>query len=46
MAPSHLKYPTAFPYGAKKCNLLRSLAGDLAWLACFGDSELDFEMLD
>ncbi len=34
------------PYGANKCNLLRRLSGNLVWMACFGDSEFDFEMLE
>jgi phosphoserine phosphatase len=34
------------PYCANKCNLLRRRSEHLAWLACFGDSEFDFEMLE
>jgi phosphoserine phosphatase len=33
------------PFGANKCKLLRRLSGELAWMACFGDSDFDFEML-
>ncbi len=34
------------PFGANKCKLLRRQSGNLAWMACFGDSEFDFEMLE
>ncbi len=34
------------PFGANKCKQLRRLSGDLRWLASFGDSEFDFEMLN
>jgi phosphoserine phosphatase len=33
------------PFGANKCKLLRRRAGNKRWLACFGDSEFDFELL-
>lgn len=33
------------PFGASKCKLLKKRAGSAQWLACFGDSEFDFEML-
>jgi len=33
------------PFGANKCKLLRRLTGSRGWLASFGDSEYDFDML-
>ena len=34
------------PFGANKCKLLKRISRNLRWLACFGDSEFDFEMLE
>ena len=35
----------AVPFGADKCKLLKSRAGGMRWLASFGDSEFDLDML-
>ncbi len=34
------------PFGANKCKLLKRVSGGLYPLACFGDSEFDFELLN